>query len=69
MNFNELIDECARCLKQDTDVMVCFKTSKRPKGFPRGEVACVSEAGTNIYCDPLKLLAWCRKAIREEISS
>jgi hypothetical protein len=63
LNLNDLIDECARCIKADIQIMLCMKT--RPTGFPRGDLACETDKGKITYYDPLKVLAWCQKVIKE----
>jgi hypothetical protein len=35
---------------------------KRPKGFPRGRLACINSAGNQArYVSPKKVLAFCKK--------
>ena len=57
-----LVHRARECVRLGIDMAIEVPYPwKRPKGFPRGRLACINSAGNQVrYVNPKKVLAFCR---------
>jgi hypothetical protein len=59
MTLDELYERALMFSKMPGDSMTLILPTKRPKGFPRGELLCVGHEGDKVYTvSPRKILKW-----------
>jgi len=63
IGYISIVERAKQCVELGIDMAIEVpRTWKRPKGFPRGRLACVSSMGSQVrYVNPKKLLAYCKK--------
>jgi hypothetical protein len=63
IGYIAFVERAKECVRLGIQMLIEVPNPwKRPKGFPRGRLACINAAGCQArYVSPKKVLAYCKK--------